>query len=86
MREAELKRDSDALAEALMQPRLSDGLRYSDLTPIELDVLNNPDRIHFKYSPSDVRPSVLELITTGLPIEDVEGYVKQVTGRNFLSQ
>jgi hypothetical protein len=74
--------DQDALAKHLASGNLPEGVKAGDLTAIELEVLNNPDTIHYKYSELDVRPSVLELITTGVPVEEVAPYVQSVAGRN----
>lgn len=83
MRNQLFEDDSAALAAHLRSGTLPGGLKTSQLTPIELDVLSNPDTIHFKYSVSDVRPEVLEVITTGLPLAEVEPYVKSVVNNNY---
>jgi hypothetical protein len=54
------------------------GFDLSDLTPIEIDVLNDPDKLYYKYVVTDIRPEVAELIGTGLPVEETKPYLESI--------
>lgn len=46
--------------------------RMAALTTVDLELLDNPDKIHYKFDQSDVDPIVYDEITLTLPFETVE--------------
>lgn len=49
----------------------------NDLTPIERAVLADSDKLHHKYDDEDVRDSVLALVTSNVPLEYVERWLRR---------
>lgn len=50
----------------------------SELTPIEIDVLNDPSRAQWRYKDDDIRPEVMEHLMHGLPLEEVSPYFESI--------
>lgn len=75
--EQRLARDQIALRNALRQANLG----LPDLTPIEVAVLQDPSKLEYRYSRSDVREEVLELLFSGLTVEEVLPFFTYVTPR-----
>lgn len=48
----------------------------NDLTPIEREVLADPDKLHHKYDDSDVREFVLNAVTSNIPEDYTAGWLK----------
>lgn len=72
-----LERDQIALRNALRQASLG----LPDLTPIEVAVLQDPSKLEYRYSRSDVRDEVLELLFSGLSVAEVSPFFHYVTQR-----
>lgn len=73
-REKLLRSDEAALAAYVREH----GIRMSsmNLTPIDQEVLADPDKLQYKYLPADVSPGVLELLFNGLTLPEVEPFFK----------
>lgn len=50
---------------------------YGDLTEAEKAVLMDPEKIHYKYRASEIRPSVLEAIAAKMPVSTSENFLKR---------
>lgn len=74
------QRDEKRLAQALSSSTVHRELGFSDLSFAEKEVLNDPAKIHYRYTQDDVRPEVLAIITHGLDTQQVEDYVTLVAG------
>jgi hypothetical protein len=74
-------RDEKRLAEALSNTTVTKELGFSDLSFAEKEILNDPAKIHYRYTQDDVRPEVLALITHGLDTVEVEDFVTKVAGK-----
>lgn len=75
MREEMLERDRSRLAAALLAMPDSD-FSYDDATPIEKEVINDSDKLNYKWLPSDVRPEVLDMLYQGLSLSETEPYFR----------
>jgi hypothetical protein len=54
------------------------------LTPIDLEVLDNPDKLAYKYMPSDVSPQIFDLLFKGLGLDATAPYLSTVTGVKYV--
>lgn len=46
--------------------------KMSSLSPADLELLDNPDKIHYKFDKHDISPQVYDDITLSIPFETVE--------------
>lgn len=78
-RESMVRQDEKLLAAYLREVNMR---RFvgADLTLIELEVLNDPSRLHWKYSTSDVRPEVLAFLTSSIDAEEVAPFFNSIIG------
>lgn len=51
-------------------------LALGDLTLIDQEVIADPDKLQYKYTPDDVTPGVLQLLFKGLTLPEVEPYFR----------
>lgn len=63
--------------------RLMDDLKaramvLPDLTPIELEILQDPGKLEWKYGMQDVSQSIVDMLFNGLPLSEVEPYFKEI--------
>lgn len=49
-----------------------------DYSPIEIEVLNDPSRLGWRYDESDVRPDVLNLLFNGLSLDVTEPFFNKI--------
>jgi hypothetical protein len=49
-----------------------------DLTAIDLEVLNDPTKLEYKFAESDVSMEVLDFLYQGLTVEEIEPYFRSV--------
>lgn len=60
------------------------GLPFEALTRIDKEVLEDPDKIYYKYSPDEVSDEVINKITTNVPFSAFEDAVKTLYRGNVL--
>ena len=76
-REQLLERDKRKLASYVKT--VSTKMGMDDLSPIDQEVMSNPDKAHYKYGEADISDDVLNLLFQGLPVEEVEPYFNLIT-------
>lgn len=74
LRERMLSEDKLKLAEYIRQNAKK--LNVGDLTPIDLEVLADPDKLQHKHAHTDVSPGLSELLFKGLTITEVEPFFR----------
>lgn len=74
MREALLVADTERLADYVSQNAIK--LSLFDLTAIDREVLADPDKLQYKFLPTDVSPGVLEMLFQGLTLKEVEPFFR----------
>jgi hypothetical protein len=53
-----------------------------DFSPIDLEVLNDPTKLEYKFDKEDVSPEVLDFLYQGLTLEEVEPFFNSIIGAN----
>lgn len=61
----------------LMRAHAEIKIDLDSLSAIDKDVLENPDKIHYKYDESDVTPRILDEVCSKIPLGAVENIVKR---------
>lgn len=69
-----LEYDKKALQQFVNQMNVQ--LSANELTAIDREVLADPDKLQYKWLPSDVTPGVEELLFQGLPLAEVEPFFR----------
>lgn len=77
-REALLEEDTIALAQAVAAQKAN--MQLANLSSIDLEVLADPDKLHYKYAAEDVSPAVLDSLMAGLTEAEVAPYLKEIFG------
>lgn len=74
----QLDDDRKALAQYVKEFRQ---VSMSGLSPIDLEVLNDPTKLEYKFDKNDVSPEVFDFLYQGLDLEQVEPYFNSIIGR-----
>jgi hypothetical protein len=76
MREKLLDDDKRKLQSYIKERKMRNGI--NDLSLIDQEVLASPEKLMYKYSPTDVSPEIVDLLFNGLTLEQVEPYFNSV--------
>lgn len=71
-----LEQDKYRLAEHIK--RLEAKVSIPELTTIDREVLADPDKLQYKYVPSDVTPGVEQMLFKGVPLAQVEPFFRSI--------
>lgn len=71
-----LRSDEIALADYVRQIGLRLGI--GDLTPIDREVLADPDKLQYRYTEDDVSPGVVDIAFNGITAEELEPYFRKI--------
>lgn len=83
-RERLLFDDTKKLATDLSYQRVEVPEDLGWLTPVEKEVIASPEKLQYKYLPTDVRPEILALFSRGINEKIVHDYVLSVAGKNCI--
>ena len=75
-REALLEMDKRRIQDYIKSNASAKGLY--DLSSTDMEVLASPEKLEYKFAPSDISSSVLDMLYQGLPIEYTEPYLEAV--------